>query len=792
MPARPANDYQPFNQTGSTVAETASPSDYLSVHATPEDFGSQVGNALQGAGKQVQQVGAEAGQIAEQFGRMATESRVNDDYANKYAPQAAQLRANYDKLEGQDKVAGIGDYLAGLNKLGQSFVGDEAESSPYYKQAMGQLISRHIFAETDGANRELVASQKQFAADSQYDMIQANSQLAVRNYNNPGLVNDLADRNDAHVLMQHIDAGHDPNNPQSANLIQYKQENVKADMATGMINQAVASGDAETANKIRAAYSPVIPGYKQIQLDSFLHSANMQQTGEQGVTALTSGQPLPQTVGAPPSHVQSIVANMATAGNVDPNAALAVLRIESANGQNMGSRGTLGQDKATAGQPLDVQAKALCDNLRAGTTQATQALGRPAEGWEGYVAYQQGAGGGPALLKANQSNPNAKAIDVLEPLYKNPQDAMEAIVKNGGNVSMSVSDFLNQEKQKYNDSFDRAKCNFGNSQIPGDAISAPHETPGPTVQPGANPMQDLRNWNRANELTLTQIQAIPNVETRQRLLEVSRQKTAVYEAKANAYKGDLVNQASQLAQDPKFTSMAQITPDMHASLLEASPSTLSYMESRAEYNLNHQAGVVTKDQKEYGDGYKNILNDVWNGKITSTTELHQAVGDDKLTIAGYDRISKELVSPKDDPAKKASELAMQKASFDSIEASITHGVKTPQSAAQWASTLPSLYAAIDDRKSHQIPAGQYYDPTNKEFIGNDVKALQMPKSQAVSSQIEANKSVVKERTLADIISEAKQTTDAVKKAQLRQEFLDRGGIIPSQFRGSAVPLAGGQ
>lgn len=777
-------DANPFGTSQGVTPAEGVPNDELHTHASPEDFGGQVGAA-------VSKLGDTGVDIGQQFARMATEAKVNDDYANKYAPAAASLRAQYDSLQGQDKVAGYGTYVSSLQDLGRSF--GENAPNPYYQQNMGQLISRHIFAETDGASRELVESQKKFAANSQFDMMQANNALAARNYNNPDVVNDLAARNDAHVVMQHMDVGHDPNDPQSQALIQGAQDNARGSMATAMINQAVESGDIASAMRIRADNTPVIPGYQRLAMDNTLHTAAMQQTGVAGVDALTTGKPLPETVGAPPSVVQASVANAAQASGVDANAALTVLRIESSNGQNLGTRGTIGQDKDSAGKSLDEQAKALCDNLKTANQQASTALGRKTEGWEDYAVYQQGAGGGVALIKALQDNPNAKAMDILKPLYDNPKDALTAVVKNGGNAGMTVSDFTDHIKQLYNDNFKRANCDFGqNQQTPGDQILAPHQQEGVTVQPAASPIQDLRNFDRTSQTTLSQIQAIPNYETRQRLLDAYKEKRSVYAEKANAYSNDLVNQATQLAVKPDFTSMSQVPPEMAASLATDHPQTLAYMEARAEHNLANAGGTVTKDMKEYGSGYKGVLQDIWDGKITSSTQLHDAVAKDQLTISGYDLMTKQLPTAKEDPIQKQNENAANKKSFGIVENQITHGMRpevlaaSPDIQKTVASVDAVLFNAIDERKSRNIPSSQYYDPTNKEWIGNDAKVFQITHADSVAATIKANQSATHPTTLADIIGQAKATNDPAKQAALRQQAIDLGLYDPNA---PTVPVA---
>lgn len=778
MPRSGTVDYQGFNPSPSGVPETGAGNDYLNVHATPEDFGGQIGQAAESLGKNVQQVGAEGQQVATQFAEMATQAKVNDDYANKYAPAAADLRQKFDMLRGQDKVAGYDDYIGGLQNLNKNFTG-AYDNNPMGKHLMGGLIDRHVAGEIDGAKRELVQSQKDFSDQSTYSMIKANNDYAAQNYNNIPLVNDVAARNDNHILLQAIHNGHDPNDPQSAALIEEQQKQVKGDMAHDMIYRATSAGDVNSANQIRADMTPVIPGYKQIAIDNFLHGENMRQTGVQATQALVNGQPLPPVVGAPPSQVQAMVANTAQTSGVDPNAALTVLRIESSNGQNLGTRGTIGQDKESAGKPLDAQSQALCDNLKKAGDQATTALGRPTEGWENYAVYQQGAGGGVALLKAMQNNPNAKAVDVLEPLYPDAKQAFDAVTKNGGNATMSVSDFLGHIKQLYTDNGTRANCDFNGTQNPGDAITAQHQQSGATVQPGASPMQSQLNFESKAPDILERINAIPNTEVRAGVMKQFQAERQKHNESATAYKNVLVNQAGQLGVNPNFTSSDQIPPEMRAALTTDAPQTLTYLEKRAEDNAKKGAGEITKDQKEYGGGFKDALNDVWDGKVTSKDQLHDYVANDKITMAGYDRLEKELVTPKEDPVKKASEQNMQKAAFNTIELQITHGMKSnPTAQNKWASTLPALYQAIDERNARKVPPGQYYDPNNKEFIGNDVKALQMPKPLAVGAQIKANQNAVKSRTLGDILGEAQKTNDPAKQAALRDEAIKLGFYDP--------------
>lgn len=635
---KPNDEYGSFGSVPSVQAQGGIGA-RQNIQASAADFGGQIGQAISNAGEEGQQ-------ISNHFAQMATEAKVNDDYANKYVPAAADLRNKFDMLQGQDKVTGYNDYIGGLQKLNKQFTSDQP--GLLGQRSMSGLINRHIEGETFGARRELVESQKQFGYQSTFDMLNANNNMAAQNYNNPDLVNSVVEQNDNHILVQHIDAGHDPNNEQSQAYISQAQQDNTGKMAAGMITQAVNQGDTISANALRANYSNSLPGYVKNNIDNTLHTQNILQSSTANMKAISSGQPIPETIGAPASRVQAMVADTAKSSDVEPNNALAVLRIESSNGQNLGTRGTLGQDKGSAGLPIEDQAKALCDNLKTANTQAATALGRVAQPWEGYAVYQQGAGGGVALLKAQQDNPDAKAVDVIAPLYKNPKDALAAITNNGGNATMSVSDFMDHVKQVYDDNAKRADCDFGNAATPGDAILKPHQDTGTAVQPAATPTDALYNFDKKAPDMLAKINALPNYEVRAGVMKAYNQTRQRYQDAASAYSANLTHEAAKLAADPKFTSVDQIPPDMRAALAVDHPQTLDYMEKRAQYNTDKGSGVNTKDMREYGSGFYDLFKRVHADssdpeKITSLADLQKHVGSDgDITIAGYDKLTKEL------------------------------------------------------------------------------------------------------------------------------------------------------
>lgn len=711
----------------------------INVHANSDTFGGNVAQAVSGAGKEVED-------ISNHFAQVVSEAKVNDDYANKYVPAAANLRAQYDSLRGQDKIGGYDNYINGLQDLNKQFTA--SQPGIYGEKLMSSTIDRHITSEIFGAKRELVESQKQFADQSTYDMINANIKQASQNYSNPALVQSYEEQNNNHITKQFIDSGVDPNDAAGKSFISDAQRSAKGELGAGIINTAVNSGDAQGANEFRSRYASLLPGYQKVALDNAIHTINTKQNSSNAITALTSGRPIPEFIGSPPSKVQAIVADTAHSNEIDPNHALAVLRIESADGQNLGSRGTIGQDKGSAGKSLEDQAKALCDNLKVAGDTATASLGRQAEPWEAYMVYQQGAGGGPALLKASQDNPNMKAIDALKPLYKNPQDALDAIKNNGGNATMSASDFADHIKQVYDDNAKRANCDFGNASSPGTSLQAPHATEGVTVQPAASPIQAQLNFEKKVPAIMSQIEGLPNYDQRAGVMRAFTQERQRYNDAAVAYKNVLVNKAGQLAADPNFISMDQIPPDMQSSLATDHPQTLDYMQKKADDNLAKHSGSTTKEMKEYGNDIKETLGGIWNGDITNAAQLHDKVSNGDITIAGYDRAVKELQG-KNTP-EGASEGAMKKQFYENAKSQISGQdellkIKDPKGEENYLRFLAHTLPAYDQGRSEGKTPGQLLDPDSKDYIGKSIPSFKRSLSDMMADMEKASQGLLDDK-----------------------------------------------
>lgn len=747
------------------------------VQATPDAFGAPVAKAREQTGQQTED-------IANKYLEMNTQSRVNDDFANKYAPAAAQLRAQFDSLRGADKIAGYDQYISGLQGLNKQFVSNAP--NPIYATTMGSLLDRHVSNEIDGAKRELVTASKEYSDQSTYGIIKAQSGIAAQNYNDPNIVNQVAQSNDAHVALNAMNNGLDLNDPDHAQALENTQRQVKGDMASGMIDAAMSKGDINSAQKIRDSYSSVIPGFKQLDIDNKLHAQSMQQVQTYGVKAFKEGQPLPQTVGSPAFQVQAAVADSAAKAGVEPNDALTVARIESSMGQNVGRRGTVGQTADKHGGDLNAQADDLCAALRKSKVDAQEALGRDPEPWESYLVYQQGSGGGPALLKAAAQNSTAKAIDVLTPLYDNPKDARNAIIKNGGTETMTAGDFAQFIQQKYDANAARAKCTTpeGKESL-GQAITDVHTRGGEVVQKGATPIQNLHLFDAKVPDMIQRIQNIPNDEVRQGVMEAFKRDHAQYQAAADAYMNVQVSKAHELAANPDFTDMSQMPADMMATAVER-PALMNFMEKSAASNLDKKSGVSSKDIKEYGRGFYDIMRKVNSGEISNNLQLmeHLPKGDGSggdITLAGYEKLHPMLGGD----ALSKSDLEMQTQAFKIIKNQLSGGlselgIKDPKGEELWGTALPRLFEAIKKGQSEGKTMGQLTDPQSPDFIGKSVQSLKRSASQQVIDYLHHDEAP--KRTAYQLIQEYNSTTDESKRKALRQEAVDLGYIPPETNR----------
>lgn len=790
--------YGTFGSVPDVAPSTSGGTETLNVRATPGAFGGQVGEAMQEYGGAVSKAASEAADLGNKYAKMATEAKANESIVNDWAPQAAQLRANFDNLQGQDKINGYDSYIRGLQAGGNKFI--ESAGSPYEQQIRSQWVTRHIANEIDGARREQVSAIQQFEDDARGKKLLLHQKESIDNYQDPDIIGQNKSMSDAEILKHYIDQGANPNDPAEMGFIQRQQKALNGQTAAAMTSKAISDGNIDRAAQIYDQNKQDIPGHQQLAIDNTLHIASIGATSENNARAILAGQPLPDGVGRPPIGVQIAVAKAAGDAGIDPNQALTIARIESNYGQNVGKRGDIGQ----TGKPgtLEEQSANMVSALKTAAPAASNALGRQAEPWEQYVVYQQGVGGGPALLKAATATPNARAVDVLRPFYKNPNDALDAVANNGGNSNMTSGQFLDFIKQKYNAASDRAKCEIpGSLMVPqytqvgqaeeqvkappsmADAMAQQHVSVGAAVQPGVNPKQDLANFDKIYTGAIAQAQMITNVGEREGTIKSLDRQRSSYVRAAQAFDTVLNDQLETYFKNPKFTDQNMIPPELRAQLTY---EQLNRAERVAENNLASSAGVSTKDMKEYGPGMYDLMRDVSTNKIKNANELLAHLPDPRagktgdITIAGYNKLATMFAH---DPDSKA-DLEMQTHSFKVIKRMLSGedealGIKDPKGEEIFGNAMPKLFKALEEGKAKGLTMGQMTSTDSPDWIG---KAVMGMKRSLVQQNMDMMHSVdptatggaPAARTATDILREYQSTTDPQKRAELEKEGIKLG------------------
>jgi hypothetical protein len=749
-----------------------------------------VGKSLESAGQALDQTGQNLNDLNVKFQTIDAGNKINAAQQQMhdffYDPQNGALNR-----QGMNAQGVTSQFKQFSDNLTSSTLADI--QNPVVRATAQHELAGMVNDNLDTAMRH-ESDQVRSATSNYYDQQIANGQTMMQQYNDPAALQRATTQiTNATIAKQKLLGTYQPGTDAAI------ATGVTGQVATTGINNALAQGDLDTANTLRQQHSDAIPGFQQLPLDSTLHTANMRQTVSNGMAATQSGQPIPQTVGAPPSQVQATVADTAHANGLDPNLALTTARIESNFGQNVGSRGDIGQTGKPAAD-VHGQAQNMVESLKTASINANEAVGGQAQDWQKYLCYQQGTGGGPALLKAD---PNAKAVAVLTPLYKTLQQAASAIVNNGGNASMTVSDFCNFIQQKYTQNAQRASVDLpANGSSPGASILAAHTTPGQAVQPAVSPRQQLLNFDMTYPAQLAQINANPNPEVRQNLVQGLNGTREQFQMQSSAYIAKLMNQAQQTYNDPGFTNINQMPADLMSDLIADHPNTLHVMELRAKQNAQSASGGMNKEAMTYGSGFFNVFQGVHAGSFTSADDLTAHLpggklyqggqGPQDLTLDGYDKLKGEF--PRDAPDK--SEGAMRAAAFGVVKQNMSMedpslGIKDPHGEENYANALPLLYQAIDaGQKAGKTPA-QLYSPNSPDFIGHATDSLKRSDVQqhidALNSGASASPSAATP-TLVDLQHQYQSETDPAKKDAIILQA-KKMGLLPKPDNRPSVPIA---
>ena len=93
-----------YNPAPEIQPQTSAPRDELTVRASPEDFGAQIGRGLEKIGQAGQEIGQKGSELALKQLQYANEAAANQTDADLYTKQS-DLVSKFSQLRGADAVA---------------------------------------------------------------------------------------------------------------------------------------------------------------------------------------------------------------------------------------------------------------------------------------------------------------------------------------------------------------------------------------------------------------------------------------------------------------------------------------------------------------------------------------------------------------------------------------------------------------------------------------------------------------------------------------------------------------
>ena len=719
--ARPQDNYQGYNASPTGIAETQTPYDYMNVRANSEDFGGQIGQAMQNAGGQAQKVGGEVNDLAMHYQELAAHAQANDVIANQFVPAATQLSGSYYKLQGKDAVDGFQLYMDSISKLREQTL---QNLPPMQAELVGSFITRHLTNEYDGAMRHQDQQMTDYEKNSSNAFINAQGDLAVNAGSNPDVINQAIQTANARIVLQAQNEGIHPGTPEGDAIIEQQQRETTGKIASRVIDSAVLRGDISFANNFYANSKDTIAADHQLNIDKMLHAENMRSFGDSAADAIIGGIPIPHPPNSSPeiTNVKATVAQTAQVAGLDPNSSLMIASLESSFGQNVGKRGDIGQTGKPAAN-ISEQAQNMIDMQREAQEAADKAVGGKAQPWQMYTVYQQGVGGGTALLKPE--NANVKAIDVLAPFYKNPSTALQAIQNNGGNASMTAGQFTNFLKEKCETTYGHVACDTttpdGQPIDLGKAIVDPHQTDGTTLQQAQNPVKQFQQFDAQYPDMLKRAMDIPNIDQRNATLSALEERHKLAQASATAWKIQFSGKIQDIVTDPNFISMndSRITPDLRLAMQD-DPAMLTMTRNMAKANLEEAQG---KDSGKLGPAYWDTFKKINNGEITNISQLNE-IGGSGLTREGLKQAQDDLKNSLTPDG--AGENKLREQTYKAVRSMIvgkadSFGIPDPHAEETYGHAMALMLKAEQQGKKDKVQ--DMYDPESPRWIGNVAKPL---------------------------------------------------------------------
>lgn len=688
----------------------------LSVRANADEFGGQVGQA-------VEKAGAVGEQLATHYAEMATHTAVNDKFVNGYVPQVNQLESDYKKLQGTEALKQQPIYEQKLQELNAQYTSSGSlAQQQFMSEAVRQRALYTMNSISNHADQQFLQHQEIVTNQSMKEA----SDHAVSNWSNPSIVDSDVNRAmGVAELNARRKVGYDSD---SQPIVGQIKNEAGSTVAADAINAALDNGDYHTARAYKAKYDDILSGKDKLQIEKSISSLNINDNAKSYVDNLFTGASAvtPGTMHYQEIQAKASIVDEAKKNNFDPNIAVALQATESGGGISAGSsrkdafqtdaklrdKGFEGDDLASS---MHNGAKIWNEN----SMDLQKRMGMTISASQGYLAYNQGGAGAEALLKAAPTDTAVNALAKIMPY----DEAKKHITDNGGTLTQSAGDFSKHIQDLFENHYDSQKMSNPSS----DAIMNQSKIQLPAVQQVSNPHEYFNQIDEKLPAVQAAVAAIPDDKVREAADKQLKLKYEQAKLGDTAWKNDQAQIVQKIADNPRYTSMDQIPESIKSNLRAAGQLTAM------EKVFNDKSNPRPKDNT-YGDmsflrTMDRLSSDNKDEAITDLAGLQQEYGDNSgLHSSGFTRL-KNMLKNADTPEGKSS-IANQSQFLSDLRQKMVAGETDMQGKAAFEKAMPVFFSQYEklakDGKQAEILA---FDDKN-DFL----KGLNLPSSAQLTSK----------------------------------------------------------
>lgn len=533
--------YSPVPDTTPSLAGAP----FQQINPPANAFGAGVAQATESLGAGLSEAGAQTEATAVHIASMNAETSARN--ANtQFIPALSKAWADYSQLEGENAAKALPDFqkkLLDIQKQTSGTLGSPLAQKMFMDQSAYMINRMSLLSAGHAAEQQKQAWKQSYTTN-------------VENMTNYGVMM----RNDQHSLDTAAQSVSDS--------VDDLGKNSGWDEAQTTATRAIALGKYWSHVIQAKSLDPAAgPAQAEALLDKVAptmdaQSVNLMRQHLHGAldTGLANDAVTRHMAMSPAAGpVPAMISQTAVQVGIDAVRVLTAAKIESQLGQasdDLGNphKGVFRMGDAEwrqyGGSPSErgdvpAQVRVGVSGYKQRTAELETSLGRPAQPWEAYMGWQQGAAGATSLITAA---PTANVVDALTPAYKGDRAAAtQAIINNGGRVNQTAGDFLGMWRAKYQD----AEAAVGGTPVPTNAAPPPSPQSEAQVMQGILDDPALANRPEAME------RALVLARTRFSIIKQTRQDAA--EKAGSAF-------VTQLLKDPFKVNLNDIAdnPDMTA------------------------------------------------------------------------------------------------------------------------------------------------------------------------------------------------------------------------------------